>query len=52
VPLESIGVVEFGTRNPRRTNVPSTHAIAMLAVTVIVFYLYTRPWIRMEYVSL
>jgi len=32
--------------------VPSTHAIAMLAVTVIVFYLYTRPWIRMEYVSL
>jgi di/tricarboxylate transporter len=32
--------------------VPSTHAIAMLAVTVIVFYLYTRRWIRMEYVSL
>ncbi len=31
---------------------PSGHAIAMLAVTVIVFYLYTRRWIRMEYVSL
>jgi len=24
----------------------------MLAVTVLVFYLYSRPWIRMEYVSL
>lgn len=31
---------------------PSAHAIAMLAVTVVVFYLYTRRWIRMEYVSL
>jgi hypothetical protein len=32
--------------------VPGPHAIAMIAVTVLVFYLYTRPWIRMEYVSL
>ena len=31
---------------------PSIHALAMLAVTVVVFYLYTRPWIRMESVSL
>ena len=24
----------------------------MISITVLVFYLYTRPWIRMEYVSL
>lgn len=30
----------------------SPHAIALLAVTVGIFYLYTRPWIRMELVSL
>lgn len=31
---------------------PNPHAIAVLIVTVAVFYLYTRPWIRMELVSL
>ena len=31
---------------------PSPHAIAMIFITVLVFYLYTRSWIRMEYVSL
>ena len=31
---------------------PSPHAIAMIVTTIAVFYLYTRPWIRMEYVSL
>ena len=31
---------------------PSLHAIAMLVITIIVFFLYTRPWIRMEFVSL
>ena len=31
---------------------PGPHAIAMISITVMVFYLYTRPWIRMEYVSL
>ena len=31
---------------------PGPHAIAMISITGMVFYLYTRPWIRMEYVSL
>lgn len=31
---------------------PNLHVIAVLVVTVVVFYLYTRPWIRMELVSL
>lgn len=31
---------------------PSLHSIAMLVITIIVFFLYTRPWIRMEFVSL
>ena len=31
---------------------PSPHAIAVLIVTIAVFYLYTRSWIRMELVSL
>ena len=31
---------------------PDPHAIAVLLVTVIVFWLYTRPWIRIEFVSL
>lgn len=31
---------------------PNLHAIAVMIVTVGVFYLYTRPWIRMELVSL
>ena len=31
---------------------PSPHAIAVLALTIVVFYLYTRPRIRMELVSL
>lgn len=31
---------------------PNPHAIAVLVVTMVVFYLYTRPWIRMELVSL
>jgi di/tricarboxylate transporter len=32
--------------------VPNLHAVAVIAITVMVFYLYTRPWIRMELVSL
>jgi len=32
--------------------VPSPHAILLLLVTVATFYLYTRPWIRIELVSL
>jgi di/tricarboxylate transporter len=32
--------------------VPEIHALAVLVVTVAVFYLYTRPWIQMEMVSL
>jgi di/tricarboxylate transporter len=31
---------------------PNPHAIAVLAVTVVAFYLYTRRWMRMELVSL
>ncbi len=31
---------------------PNAHAVAVLIVTVLVFYLYTRRWIRMELVSL
>jgi len=31
---------------------PEPHAIAVLLVTVTVFFLYTRSWIRMELVSL
>jgi len=31
---------------------PSPHAIALLVVTITAFYLYTRPWVRMELVSL
>jgi di/tricarboxylate transporter len=31
---------------------PNPHAVAVLIVTVLVFYLYTRRWIRMELVSL
>ena len=31
---------------------PGYHAILLLVVTVATFYLYTRPWIRMELVSL
>lgn len=31
---------------------PSPHALAVLIVMVAVFYLYTRPWIQMELVSL
>jgi di/tricarboxylate transporter len=31
---------------------PNPHAIAVLMVTVGAFYLYTRPWLRMEVVSL
>lgn len=30
----------------------SPHAILLLAVTLTAFYLYTRPWIRLELVSL
>lgn len=31
---------------------PTPHALVMVIITIAVFYLYTRPWIRMEYVSL
>jgi di/tricarboxylate transporter len=31
---------------------PTPHAILLLIVTVATFYLYTRPWIRLELVSL
>lgn len=31
---------------------PNAHAVAVLLITFAVFYLYTRPWIRMEVVSL
>jgi di/tricarboxylate transporter len=31
---------------------PDPHAIAVLLVTVVAFWLYTRPWIRIELVSL
>ena len=31
---------------------PNAHAVAVLIVTILVFYLYTRRWIRMELVSL
>jgi di/tricarboxylate transporter len=31
---------------------PGPHAILLLLVTVVVFYLYTRSWIRLELVSL
>jgi di/tricarboxylate transporter len=31
---------------------PGPHAALLLIVTVIAFYLYTRPWIRIELVSL
>lgn len=30
----------------------SPHAVLLLAVTIVAFYLYTRPWIRLELVSL
>lgn len=31
---------------------PSLHAIAVMLIALTAFYLYTRPWIRMELVSL
>lgn len=31
---------------------PGPHAVAVLAITLAAFYLYTRSWIRMELVSL
>ena len=31
---------------------PGAHTISLIVVTVAVFYLYTRPWIRIELVSL
>ena len=31
---------------------PTPHAVLLLVVTVATFYLYTRPWIRLELVSL
>jgi di/tricarboxylate transporter len=31
---------------------PNLHVLAVLAVTIVTFYLYTRRWIRMELVSL
>lgn len=31
---------------------PTPHAVLLLIVTVATFYLYTRPWIRLELVSL
>jgi di/tricarboxylate transporter len=31
---------------------PSPHAILLIAVTIAVFWLYTRPWIRLELTSL
>ena len=31
---------------------PSPHAVLLLVVTIAAFYLYTRPWIRLELVSL
>lgn len=31
---------------------PSPHAVIVLTVTILAFYLYTRDWIRMELVSL
>jgi di/tricarboxylate transporter len=31
---------------------PGYHAVAVMVITIAVFYLYTRPWIRMEAVSL
>jgi di/tricarboxylate transporter len=31
---------------------PTPHAVLLLVVTVAAFYLYTRPWIRLELVSL
>ena len=31
---------------------PGPHAIALIVVTLATFYLYTRPWIRIELVSL
>jgi di/tricarboxylate transporter len=31
---------------------PGPHAIALIAITVATFYLYTRSWIRLELVSL
>jgi hypothetical protein len=32
--------------------VPTAHAVLLLIVTAIAFFLYTRPWIRLELVSL
>jgi hypothetical protein len=31
---------------------PGPHAIALIVVRLATFYLYTRPWIRIELVSL
>src|SRR5687768_3184276 len=31
---------------------PTPHAVLLLIVTAIAFFLYTRPWIRLELVSL
>ena len=31
---------------------PNSHAVALLLVTVATFWFYTRPWARLEYVSL
>ncbi|MBM4221143.1 MAG: hypothetical protein FJ170_04255, partial [Gammaproteobacteria bacterium] len=47
------GIWQHGGRSGRRPpTLPNPHAIVVLIVTVLVFYLYTRRWIRMELVSL
>ena len=33
-------------------SIPNPHAIVLLAITIAAFWLYTRPWARIEYVSL
>jgi di/tricarboxylate transporter len=37
---------------PEVQTLPNAHAVVVLIVTILVFYLYTRRWIRMELVSL
>jgi di/tricarboxylate transporter len=38
--------------SPGESTLPNPHAVAVLVVTVVAFYLYTRRWMRMELVSL
>jgi Na+/H+ antiporter NhaD/arsenite permease-like protein len=51
-PASASARVNFRVSAVVETRMPGPHAVLLLVVTVAAFYLYTRPWIRIELVSL